>query len=291
MVTRLIKPSINNGFARNASECEVSARSLWGGKLAHWVPGLGVQGQVLYDISGYNNKSTLTNGPQYIVGEKGLVLDFDGDDDFTVSDRDVLIASDPITIAMWVKYDGYSSQGSSYNVFIARDNITTNNQSYGIFTTSDNKARFVRKWGVTAAISNDSIADGEWHFLVGIYLGMPVSGALQIWVDGVKGVDGNAATTTLTGVGQKIYIGCDNQSSRNANASIDNVRMYNRVLYPSEIWQLYMDPFADLRRDIVLRAKAIGGVPPTGRIMSSLVNAGGLAGYGGIAGRGGGLAG
>ncbi len=33
------------------------------------------------------------------------------------------------------------------------------------------------------------------------------------------------------------------------------------------------------------------GGGPTGRIMSSLVNCGGLAGYGGIAGKGGGLAG
>lgn len=65
----------------------------------------------------------------------------------------------------------------------------------------------------------------------------------------------------------------------------------NRALTASEIAWLYREPYAMVEPMMPIWMIAPVGVPPSGRIMSSLVSAGGLAGAGGIAGPGGGLAG
>ena len=69
---------------------------------------------------------------------------------------------------------------------------------------------------------------------------------------------------------------------------VHSVRLYNRALVAGELAAIARDPWAPFVYDEPILSEGVAA--PAGRVMSSLVGAGGLAGEGGIAGRGGGLA-
>ena len=82
-IPRLATPSYKAGYARSAGES--AHPNLWKGLAGAWVPAMGVTGGTLRDISGNKNHGTLTNmdpATDWVVGEKGLALDFDGSDDY-----------------------------------------------------------------------------------------------------------------------------------------------------------------------------------------------------------------
>ncbi len=75
------------------------------------------------------------------------------------------------------------------------------------------------------------------------------------------------------------------------NADQDYIYIFDRNLIDPEHAQLARDPFGPFRMEEDTPWLAIAaGEAPAGRIMASLIGAGGLAGRGGIAGAGGGLA-
>ena len=67
-------PSYKSGYARSAAESSVP--HLWDGLKGLWMPTLGRTGLTLRDVSGNRNHGTLTNGPTWVPGPNGTVIDF-----------------------------------------------------------------------------------------------------------------------------------------------------------------------------------------------------------------------
>jgi hypothetical protein len=82
--------------------------------------------------------------------------------------------------------------------------------------------------------SGKVISDGVWHHVVMTFQSGVTNGT-QIWLDGVS-----VLTTTTTVVDQTttLYLGYQ-ANSQFLNGTLDDVRMYNRVLSSAEISQLY----------------------------------------------------
>ena len=86
--------------SRGADSC---APHLWNGLVGYWPCAAG-GGLTAFDMSGYGNHGTLTNmdpGSDWVVGEKGRALDFDGTDDYVDAGdvSGVLSLASPWTLA------------------------------------------------------------------------------------------------------------------------------------------------------------------------------------------------
>ena len=86
--------------------------------------------------------------------------------------------------------------------------------------------------------STVSVNDGKWHLITGTRQGTTWS----IYVDGVLSssqTQGTGASINASGYDMSVGVGPGN-SSGYFNGSIDDVRVYDRALSPSEIQYLYL---------------------------------------------------
>lgn len=107
----------------------------------------------------------------------------------------------------------------------------------------------------------------------------------SLWVDGIEVDTANIVIGERSLPSATLRMFTDNGLFIGSNIDVESTYLYDRALSDAEISDhhtLHLPPFQRRRRTI---RKGVEG-----RIMSSLVGAGGLAGMGGIAGQGGGLA-
>ncbi len=133
--------------------------------------------------------------------------------------------------------------------------------------------------------------DGEFHILAAVRQTTGTSG-LHWYLDGIEFAATTVASTIPTDT-TTISIGNINHTTdRMWQGPILNVGVWDRALTPSEVYGLWSpetrwDLYAPEIQHLVMGGAAVAG----GRIMSSLIGAGGLISMGGIIGAGGGLAG
>ncbi len=251
----IIKPSFAHGFARNASESKTP--HLWRGKVGHWVPNLGITGNTLFDISGNGNHGTLNGSmtlDDWVVGRNGYALDLDGINDWINIGNGASIKPDSITAAFWIFnladieiVIGGSQAPWGYEIAVVSNVIRM------ALDTTDQTLQFVS--GSTAIANN-------WHHAAITY--NSGNGNNAIYVDGV---DEGVSIAALSGALE--YDAADDSIIGNRPQSldfpftgkIDDIRIYNRALIPSEIMELYQNPFADLelRRPIIGKAPVVAG--------------------------------
>ena len=77
--------------------------------VAHWKFDEG-SGDTVYDSSGNNNNGTLENGPQWVDGISSGALEFDGNDDYIVTNNGIGTISEK-TLSAWVKLNDLNQAG------------------------------------------------------------------------------------------------------------------------------------------------------------------------------------
>jgi hypothetical protein len=85
--------------------------------------------------------------------------------------------------------------------------------------------------------SVNSFNDGNWHHVAFVYKGIPNASNCEIWVDGVLqtlNITNNNLTTSLVS-GNPVHVGSRNGTSYLFNGSLDEVRIWKRVLCGAEI--------------------------------------------------------
>ncbi len=179
------------------------------------------------DLSGNNTPATLNgmsraNSPT--LGKIGGAMLFDGTTTNIVPNTTGLPTAIG-TISAWIKT---SNAGTSYRGIVQR------NTAYGlylinnIFGTYDSGGAATRSTGV-------ALNDNKWHQVAMSFQSGVTNGTL-LYIDGILSL-----TTTITATGQgNVYIGMGQGGAPQIfNGSIDDVRMYNRLLSGQEIKQLY----------------------------------------------------
>lgn len=155
--------------------------------------------------------------------------------------------------------------------------------------------------GQNHAIAESQMYDGRWHHYLFTKVGNAVSSMIP-YVDGERKFRYFGVNNAFSGdikCDYGISFGARNLRGvwdKEAECSMDDIRCWDRELTVGEIFNVYKDAKTGYKKTLKQRRKVRvlpAAAPPVGggRIMSTLVNSGGLVGVGGIAGQGGGLVG
>lgn len=196
-------------------------------------------GSTAQDSSNQNNTGTLTNmtGSEWTTGKLNNALHFDGANDYVSVPDDPSIGSgvtEGITVSMWMKSDvTINTTAGTYRAlekgdcyFLLQGNgSNTGVGSMNFLIKISNNLYF-------AEIGSNLIAD-TWYHVVGTFDGSNV----RVYLDGVL-IDTSPAVGSMDDDGLGLRIGSDD-SGKEFDGQIDDVRIYNRPLSNMEVLVLY----------------------------------------------------
>lgn len=194
-------------------------------------------GDTAHDSSAYSNHGTLFNGPVWTGDGK---LQFDGVDDYVeVSDSSSLAFTNQITLSAWIMLTEDNLRFMKIVIQPANDTSADPWENYCLDLRRKNP-RFSLSSGLAGSWTgaydttwNSPITVGAWYHLAGTY-----DGSMMILY--VNGLPTQTKTGSLT-IGNNVlplYMGSA-QGTNGFGGMLDEVRIYNRALTPTEIQDLY----------------------------------------------------
>jgi hypothetical protein len=188
------------------------------------------------DYSGHNYHATLRGDPQLIEGHDGGAMDFDGDDDYINVDgfKGILADADgvqqPFTVTAWVK----STDDGDRTIISWGTSTSRIRVDFRLFS-----GRLRVEHGAGNRQGDTNLIDGEWHHVALTMIeGATISHPdVILWLDGSDdtraGTDPDAFAITArddVSIGRRAH-----NNSRHFLGSIDDVRLYDKVLTDAEI--------------------------------------------------------
>jgi len=199
--------------------------------VAHWTFDDGA-GTVALDVSGNGNDGVFVGDPQWVEGVAGGALEFNGDDYLDCGNGPSLQIQDAITISFWFNvvafentWEGFLAKGDdAYRA--SRGPGTGDGTHMGISGTTAGGSGWFN--GETI------ITGGDWHHFAGTYDGAEA----RIYIDGV--LDNAVEATGKINISEyNFWIGNNaQQTGRFLHGILDDVRLYNQALSPTQINQL-----------------------------------------------------
>ncbi len=197
--------------------------------IGHW-PMNENTGTTTADTSGNSNTATLMGGlPAWAAGHLGYGLDFNGTGDYLSLGKDIGIAGGTFTIASWVSWDGYSTGvatiigGSDSGYVQFRINGNYGNETLELLSQASK----------SVGVSAGTIPTTTWTHVAVTFEGTNY----VFYINGsASGTGANATTFTSrnTRIGEQVFLWGEGFSG-----TMDDVRIYNRVLTGTEITTLY----------------------------------------------------
>jgi len=205
------------------------------------------------DSSGNNNNGTTQNSPTWTSsGKVGNALTLNGTTQWVrVPDSATLRISSSWTVSSWVKLSALPGS-NDYSAIVTKSD-SDNATNYGLFVANSfsawNTCNSGSVWAVAfqsdsqpeqLACVNGSISTGTWYFLTGVY--DSVAKYEYLYLNGVLVSSLSTATVPASGpTGDDLAIGLDDCCISGLTAgTVDDVRIYNRALSASEVWDLYL---------------------------------------------------
>jgi hypothetical protein len=208
--------------------------------LVGWWPLDEATSTTVADFSGLSNNGSFSGSPTWVTGKKGTALQFSGSSQSvnSIGTNSFPTGTNPVSMFAWVKTTSTARESAlSYGNSATGQAATLNvNQ----LTTN---GRFVVDFYNTYADSGVSVNDGRWHHVGFSTLGNTT--AVTMYVDGVayagtlSGGAPNIAAGTNAQIGRWITAGAGDTGGYYFNGSIDDPRIYNRVVTASEVQALY----------------------------------------------------
>jgi Concanavalin A-like lectin/glucanases superfamily len=195
------------------------------------------KGTVARDSSGHRNEGHLENLAQWGPGRFQGAVAFNGDAAAVEVPGSPSLEPATISVSAWVKA---STSPGDYKYIVAKGAEGCQAASYGLYTGANGGLEFytANNTGLSWTPSADAgqgVWNGQWHNVVGTYNGS----SLKLYVDG-REVGSPATDTTPIAYGLFTsndlligdYAGC---SGTDFSGSIDEVKIFDRVLSPFEI--------------------------------------------------------
>ena len=248
VVLKKPKPSYATGYARNASES--ANPNLWKGLVGAWMPSFGVTGKYLYDLSQRDIEG------RYALGD-GNVYNFDPAISWVVSNSKQGInlngANQNIRNIVEMKREAFTIE-----VEFEWDDFNTNNVAFLTAGTLErleihlggigtNGVRFIpyRPYGYGMLDVQNAVTSGINHFV----FTANHDETSKFYKNGAFNSESSAVGSSNSILGQRFfYIGSRLNGKYHLDGKIFNVKIWNRVLKPSEIKQLYLNPSAPFKR-------------------------------------------
>lgn len=258
-------PSYRSGFYSPRRGGTPKYPSLWDGCVGAWCPSLGQTGLTLRDESVFGNHGTLQNmdpaNDWVVSGGKGA-LDFDGVDDYVTLQTVNSMLVDRMTISAWVKVDNEGVSPDSHPI------LTTVGSYAYYFTVGGRYVNFYRGGPETWVTGSTQFSVGSWVHVAGVY----DSSLRSVWLNGR--LDGSVADSTPANhtANGSVYIAARGDYPLEFFGQLDDVRLYNRALTPSEIRLLAT------RRGVAYESKRrlavlSGAASPSGTLAKTLDSA------------------
>jgi hypothetical protein len=213
------------------------------GMVADWSMDSG-SGTRVSDSSSMGNNGSFVGAPAWVVGHIGMALSFDGlDDAVRVPDTPSLsphaAANGAMTVAAWVKAAQLPSASAQRTALLAKG--SSGSWEYGLYLYATGQVGFSvwqpngQSYGEATA---GSLPLGEWHHVVGT---VKKGQFVRVYLDGKLIRETTALQGDTTDGSGPLFLAkrADGQLSK---ISLDEVRIYNRVLTDEEIRTLAATP-------------------------------------------------
>ena len=197
-------------------------------------------GNTIYDLAGFGNTGTLTNGPTFSALNGGSIV-FDGSNDYvTIGDKlDLGLAS--YTFSCWFKLNSVSGYQCIFSKSIA--DYATNR--YALYIDNNKLKSFMQgdlSSGDVDFSSTLTLSTGTWYHITSVY---DRSGTLKLYVNGSLDSSGtisqwqsvNIQSTYTFKIGS--YANPGDTPSFFTNGNITSFLAYNRALSATEVMQNY----------------------------------------------------
>ena len=209
--------------------------SLSTGLLGYWPLDEGT-GTVANDASGNGNTGQWNGAVNYVAGKMGLAGSFNGSTTYLNMGTHASLQPNIFTVTAWIKYAGGGLGIIKPIVMFGAGAIPS------IYYNSS-ASQFITELGGTNYVYFNSspvnAADGNWHFVTFVVTG---NGQTDI-MNAAMYADGRLeSTSSIVDTGSpssKTVFSVGGNASYYFPGLIDDVRIYNRALSPSEITQLY----------------------------------------------------
>jgi hypothetical protein len=151
-----------------------------------------------------------------------------------------------ISVAVWARNDTTEILGTMY---IGKGDAISGVGSFTIFKTDAEAWQFRCESsslvGTTVTSPSNFQEDLLWHFIVGTWDGA----VLRLYSDGVEvGTSAPAYTAAFRNTSENITLGDRPAGGKGLSGDIGSGIIWSRALSPSEIQQLYEDPYALIRQ-------------------------------------------
>src|SRR3989344_3591012 len=216
----------DDGFPFNSSETQTAAVSDFNSSLvAHYTFDDGTAS----DSSGNGNNGDV-NGATTVEGKLGQGLRFDGVDDHIQTTSD-FIGTTAISVCMWLLPPSVPAE-----TFVSNGKLI-----FG--SSSSNRIKLLSDGSTTANSATNSVTNNKWNFICGT---RDTSGTANLYVNGTLSGTANQSSGTPTAGIASVRIGGAVTGGGYLIGSIDDLRIYNRVLSVGEIAELYAYPGENL---------------------------------------------
>ena len=190
-------------------------------------------GTIAYDSSGNGLDGTLKGDPQWVAGQVGGALEFDGDDSVEIPHNPLLSITDEITITAWTYMN---ANASGEMAIVSKGGWGANDLPYELTEDAggvifwqfyDNEGR--------DTCSPDSPAADEWHHIAATYDGQ----IFKCYIDGELAEEWAYAGTMPENTAS-VTIGQRSRGGTYFNGIIDEVTIFDRALTEDEILNTMM---------------------------------------------------
>lgn len=192
-------------------------------------------GTTANDSSGNGNNGSVSGAAWSSAGKIKGCLDFDGVNSFVQIANNI---SNDFSISFWVKTTQFAGTGPWWQGRGLVDGFVA--AGANDFGTALSGSHFALGAGNpdTTIISTVAINDGSWHQCVATR--EQSTGLLTIYVDGNLQATGTGGTNSLTAP-NSLRFGSRQTGSNFFSGSLDDIRVYNRVLGSNEVTALFAD--------------------------------------------------
>lgn len=190
------------------------------------------------DIAPFRNHGAIT-GATWVNGVIGKALSFNGATDYVTvlkgTSLDLAIPTNSFTVSLWM----YPTDVSYLQYVFIWGKIANAILFCRINPDGGANNLQIRQWlsSVTynSLVSSRQIENNTWYHLVITY--NHATGVETVYIDGVD--CGNVTVTGSFVVDTAFYVGSRAGLTQFFKGLIDDVRVYNRALTPSEVWEEY----------------------------------------------------
>ena len=225
-----------SAYTLRAKNSKPSDKLLTDGLVGHWTFNEG-KGLTAYDFSGNDNHGTLVGAPDWSENrffEEDRALEFDGVGDYVDISYTGFPVMTSITVSAWYRPNQASGK---YSHLVTR--YGPNGISFSLYQASSKLEFYINGGGEANLIisDNDVIIENTWHHIVGIFNGETKN--QEVFINGLSAGKRNY-NVVLNNSNTNIVIGDSAYHDVSKfDGQIDEVRIYNRALSPSEVKLLY----------------------------------------------------